>query len=224
MSDAGIQPKITLEAAIADRITRFANVLSSAVFAQSTLDLLPVLKEADELLGKACILERLVFTRNVLNTPGVPGALIDRLLADNYLVSRMLSLAGYGLDENKTIQQLSTHGESFWLKIASLNTLSERLTDYLIEIGGPEVAYRLAENRQAPLSVSAIATLFKKAQSDRRLLEALASRPDLNGHFAPANAAPSLKSGGLSSNGTRQPRRMSRNLPLGKRLKVISHN
>lgn len=167
-----------MEVAIAERIDRFANVLASAVYAQSARELAPVLTEVEELLSKACILERLVFTRNVLNTPGVPRDLIDRLMADNFLVARMLAQAGYGLDDERTIRLLSTRDEAFQLDIASHDGLSERITDYLIEIGGPEVAYRLARNKRAKLSGYAMAKLVEQASHDHRLLQALSNRLD----------------------------------------------
>jgi uncharacterized protein (DUF2336 family) len=167
-----------MEVAIAERIDRFANVLASAVYAQSVRELAPVLTEVEELLSKACILERLVFTRHVLNTPGVPRDLIDRLMADNFLVARMLAQAGYGLDDERTIRLLSTRDEAFQLDIASHDGLSERITDYLIEIGGPEVAYRLARNKRAKLSGYAMAKLVEQASHDHRLLQALSNRLD----------------------------------------------
>jgi hypothetical protein len=172
-----------LEIAISKRIGRFANALSSAVYAQSSEDLEPVMQEVEELLAKSCILERLVFTRNVLNTPGIPRMLIDRLLSDNFLVARMLTQAGFGLDDERTIRLLSMRDEAFQLDVASHDGISERITDYLIEIGGPEVAYRLARNKRAKLSASAILALVERAQNDLRLLQALANRRDLDGNF-----------------------------------------
>jgi hypothetical protein len=166
MAQAPQGAKVPMEVAIAERMERFANALSSAVYAQSARDLGPVLAELDELLSEACILERLVFTRNFLNTPGVPRDLIDRLMADNFLVARMLAQAGYGLDDERTIRLLTTRDEAFQLDIAAQDGLSERITDYLIEIGGPEVSYRLARNKRAKLSAYALAKLL--AQSEPR--------------------------------------------------------
>lgn len=178
MAQAPEGAKVPMEVAIAERIERFANVLSSAVYAQSARELGPVLSEVDDLLSQACILERLVFTRNVLNTPGVPRDLIDRLMADNFLVARMLAQAGYGLDDERTIRLLATRDEAFQLDIAAHDGLSERITDYLIAIGGPEVAYRLARNKRAKLSAYAMAKLVERASRDHRLLQALSSRFD----------------------------------------------
>lgn len=180
MAQAPQGAKVPMEVAIAERIGRFHNVLSSAVYAQSARELGPVLAEVDELLSQACILERLVFTRNVLNTPGIPRDLIDRLMADNFLVARMLAQAGYGLDDERTIRLLSTRDEAFQLDIASHDGLSERITDYLIEIGGPEVSYRLARNKRAKLSAYAMAKLVERASRDHRLLQALSSRFNLS--------------------------------------------
>jgi uncharacterized protein (DUF2336 family) len=175
------QTQLDLDRGITERIGRFADVLSSAVFAQSQRDLVPVMTEVDELLAKACILERLVFALNVLKTAGVPRTLIDRLLADNFLVARMLTSAGFGLDDERTIRLLSTRDEAFQLDVASHEGISERITDYLLEIGGSEVAYRLARNRRAKLSPTAIVALVERAQNDHRLLQALANRRDLDG-------------------------------------------
>lgn len=179
MAQAPQGAKVPMEVAIAERMERFANALSSAVYAQSARDLGPVLAELDELLSEACILERLVFTRNVLNTPGVPRDLIERLMADNFLVARMLAQAGYGLDDERTIRLLTTRDEAFQLDIAAQDGLSERITDYLIEIGGPEVSYRLARNKRAKLSAYAMAKLLERASGDHRLLQALSQRFDL---------------------------------------------
>jgi len=215
------------EIAIAERIGRFANVLSSSVFARSMHDLEPVMSEVDDLLSSACILERLVFTRNVLNTPGVPRTLIDRLLADNFLVARMLMRAGYGLDDDRTIRLLSTRDEAFQIDIASHAGLSERITDYLVEIGGPEVAYRLADNKRARLSPMAVTALVERAQTDHRLLHALANRRSFDGGDVEAELDETRQSTGLgarapepagAAGGSSPPKRLLR------REKIINHN
>jgi len=168
------------ERAIAFRIGRFASILSGAVAARSRSDLAPVLDELEGLLGAACILERLVFTRNVLNTPGVPRPVIDRLLTDNSIVARLITRAGFSLDDESMIRMLAERDEAFQLDIATHEGISERITDYLIAIGDPEIAYRLARNKRAKLSAKTVVTLVEYARNDMRLLEALSNRGDLD--------------------------------------------
>jgi hypothetical protein len=185
--------QLDMDRAITDRIERFANALSSAVYARSQSDLTPVMTEVDELLTKACILERLVFAVHVLKTAGVPRAVIDRLLADNFLVARMLTQAGYGLDDERTIRLLATRDEAFQLDVASHDGISERITDYLVEIGGPEVAYR---NSRAKLSPASVVALVERSQQDHRLLQALANRRDLD-NTCKSSKDPSASAGSM---------------------------
>jgi uncharacterized protein (DUF2336 family) len=211
--------QLDIDRAIIDRMGRFANVLSSAVFAQSQRDLVPVMAEVDELLAQACILERLVFALNVLKTAGVPRTLVERLLADNFLVARMLTQAGIGLDDERTIRLLSTRDEAFQLDVASHEGISERITDYLVTIGGPEVAYRLARNRRAKLSPTAIVSLVKRAQNDHRLLQALANRRDIDMSATAIDAEQTLSVNGAESK--QQPAKSTRRQTRSSKL--INH-
>jgi hypothetical protein len=220
---AATKPRQSIESEIAERIERFRNVLSSAVYAQTASDLVPVMEEATDLLARACIIERLVFTRNVLKNPGVPRVLIDRLLADNFLVARMLTQAGFALDDDRTIRLLATGDEAFRQDVAAHEGISERITEYLVEIGSPEVAIRLVQNKHAKLSPSSVVALIERAQNDLKLLHAIAIRTDLADRSGSADIGePEYASGLGAKAGPRQSidatmRRASR------RLRVINH-
>lgn len=73
--------------------------------------------------------------------------------------------------------------QSHLLAIATRSSLSESLTDTLLERGDSDVLNKLAENSGARFSEKAYAYLVDKAESDESLVEKLGLRLDIPLHF-----------------------------------------
>lgn len=174
----GGKPRLTMEEAMSIRISRFSGAFVAAMTARSSSTLAEIMAEIDEILRQACIMERLVFTKNVLKAKAAPKALIERLMADNFLVAMALTEAGYGIEDERLIELLDASDESFRIDVASRAGLSQAISDYLADIGSKEVIYRLAANRRSHLSRETLLDLATQARHDSRLERALATRPD----------------------------------------------
>ncbi len=168
--------KISLEQAISERVGRFSGALRSAMRARAAAELDPVMAEIDQLLRAACILERLVFAKHVLDLRTAPRVLIQRLLTDNYLVALSMQEAGYGLSEDELLALLVTREPAFQQDVASRAGLSERITDFLLASPNDEIRYRVAANRGAALSPRSLAALLQQSENDQRLRQALSTR------------------------------------------------
>ncbi|MDR3493111.1 MAG: DUF2336 domain-containing protein [Ancalomicrobiaceae bacterium] len=174
----GSTPRMSLEEAISLRVSRFSGALVAAMTARSNSSLAEIMVEIDEILRQACILERLVFTKSVLRAKAAPTALIERLVADNFLVAMALAEAGYGIDDGRLIELLDDKDEAFRIDVASRAGLPQRVSNYLADTGSKEVIYRLAANRRTQLSRETLVDLATQARHDPRLERALSTRPD----------------------------------------------
>ena len=178
MADRAPVPKIRHEDAIVERMDRFSGALGSALRARGRRDIDPAMREIDETLRQSCLLERLYYSKLVMKSGAAPRVLIERLLTDNFLVARSLVEAGYGVEDDRLIELLKARGHEFQLDVAGRTGISERICDFLIVAGGPDVTYRVVINQQALISNTTIAWLMQKAESDRRLAGALSLRFD----------------------------------------------
>lgn len=113
----------------------------------------------------------------------IPNAPIDvvRHLAnhDEIVVAGPVLSGSSRLTENDLVEIAKSKGQGHLLAISGRASITEAVTDVLVERGSLEVAHRLAENAGARFSELGFASIVKGADRDGSLAEKLALRVDI---------------------------------------------
>jgi uncharacterized protein (DUF2336 family) len=114
-----------------------------------------------------------------------PPRKVLRLLAEDEIsVAHPILVRSSALDEADLIRIAGRRSQAHLNAIASRSTLSERVTDLLVERGDERVVTTVVENRGARFSRHGFSTLAEKATTNEALLRGLATRADLPGEIA----------------------------------------
>jgi uncharacterized protein (DUF2336 family) len=87
------------------------------------------------------------------------------------------------LDDQTLVEIASHKGQGHLLAIAHRPSLSEAITDVLVERGDRDVVLGTLENRGARISRLGFARLVQRSESDDGLAESVGARPDLPPHL-----------------------------------------
>jgi len=109
-----------------------------------------------------------------------PNEVIRRLARDNEIaVAGPVLTQSNRLTSNELVEIARSMSQRHLLAISWRSSLSETLTDVLVERGDRDVAHRLAKNARARFSQSGFATLLTRAGHDERLAESVGLRLDI---------------------------------------------
>jgi uncharacterized protein (DUF2336 family) len=109
-----------------------------------------------------------------------PGLCVQLARHDDIGVARPV-LSGSPLLSDKVLVEIAqTKGQLHLAAIASRSSLSERVSDVLIDRGDGVVLTTVARNLGARLSTRGYSSLLGKAEADAELASAIISRPDLS--------------------------------------------
>jgi uncharacterized protein (DUF2336 family) len=87
------------------------------------------------------------------------------------------------LDEAALVETAQKKGQGHLLAISRRRSLSEPVTDVLVERGDPQVVLSTAENRGAKFSDIGFTGLVRRSEGDDRLAACVGSRPEIPPHL-----------------------------------------
>jgi uncharacterized protein (DUF2336 family) len=87
------------------------------------------------------------------------------------------------LDEQDLVESARKKGQGHLFAISRRRTLSEPVTDVLVERGDQQVLLSTAENRGAKLSDSGFSGLVRRSEGDDRLAASVGARPEIPHHL-----------------------------------------
>jgi uncharacterized protein (DUF2336 family) len=110
---------------------------------------------------------------------------ITRILAsDNEIrVAEPILVRSERLDDASLVANAQTKSQQHLLAISRRRSLSEQVTDILVERGNQTVLLNVAENRGARFSEVGFSRLAKRADNDDVLAASVGSRPDIPPHL-----------------------------------------
>ena len=115
-----------------------------------------------------------------------PLNIIGRLsYNDDIAVSAPVLSKSNVLSERILIDVAKTKGQFHLSAIADREKISAAVSDVLADRGGPEIALKLANNKDVCLSELGFAKLIKRAENDSELSMAVASRSDIPRELRP---------------------------------------
>jgi hypothetical protein len=131
-----------------------------------------------EPIARAALSERLA---DLINPP---RKVLMLLAEDEISVAHPILVRSTALDDADLVRIASQWSQAHLNAIASRATLSERVTDVLVERGDERVVTTVVENRGARFSRQGFSMLADQAPSNDALLRGLAARADLPGEIA----------------------------------------
>jgi len=123
---------------------------------------------------------RLELSNRLANVPNAPINVVKVLASDDLVVvaAPMLSSSARLADED-LIATAKTKGQPHLLAISTRPTLSEAVTDVLVERGDQGVVISVAKNAGARFSYSGFEVLVKRSENDDVLAEHVGARTDI---------------------------------------------
>jgi uncharacterized protein (DUF2336 family) len=116
--------------------------------------------------------------------PNAPPKIIRALAFDDAIeVARPVLVQSERLDDPTLVENGRKKSQEHLLAISRRQSLSEQVTDVLIERGDQRVVLSIAENRGARFSDGAFAILVQRSAGDDRLAVCVGSRPDIPAHL-----------------------------------------
>lgn len=112
--------------------------------------------------------------------PKAPASLVRVLANDEAEVARAILLASEALEDADLVEIVRHKTMQHRLAISLRKSISEDVSATLIEVGEPEVALSLTENKGAKLSRSSLETLVERSRTEPRLGDPLVHRADLD--------------------------------------------
>jgi uncharacterized protein (DUF2336 family) len=109
----------------------------------------------------------------------MPKSIIMRLANDEISVASPILERSPLLDDDDLVSIVEKHGQDHMYAVAGRQTISEKVTDKLVERGESVVLRRVSSNQGAQLSETSFNTLTERASEDKELGSALAVRQDL---------------------------------------------
>lgn len=123
--------------------------------------------------ARAELAERLADVANA------PPNLIRKLARDEILVARPVLSRSPRLTDDDLVDVALTRGRNHMIAITERQTLSETVTDVLVEHGDQVVVHAAARNLQARFSEHGFERLVERSRGDESLQLTLGDRPDL---------------------------------------------
>jgi uncharacterized protein (DUF2336 family) len=132
------------------------------------------------LVGEVDVSTRAETSRRLAGIANAPQMIIRTLALDPSIdvAGPVLSLS-MQVDEETLIISAKTRGQAHLLAISRRRTLSEAVTDILVERGDREVTISVAANHGARFSETSYATLVKRSENDEELAVQIWLRPEV---------------------------------------------
>lgn len=130
-----------------------------------------------EVSARAALADRLA---GVPNAP--PNAIRTLAFDDAIDVAGPVLAQSERLDNATLVENASTKSQEHLLAIAQRKTLSETVTDVLVERGNRDVALRTARNEGAHFSEAGYVRLIKRSEGDDELAQSVGSRSEIPRH------------------------------------------
>ncbi|MCW5692861.1 MAG: DUF2336 domain-containing protein [Pseudolabrys sp.] len=105
--------------------------------------------------------------------------------SDNIAISGPALEKSEGLSDEALVSIAASKSQKHLKAIAGRRSLSEVVTDVLVERGDPEVSRRVSANLGARLSEMGFVKLINRAKKDRSLADAISGRDDLPPELVP---------------------------------------
>src|SRR3569623_1441441 len=105
--------------------------------------------------------------------------------SDNITISGPALEKSEGMRDEALVTIATSKSQKHLKAIAGRRTLSEVVTDVLVERGDPEVSRRVSANLGARLSEMGFVKLINRAKKDRSLADAISGRDDLPPELVP---------------------------------------
>lgn len=123
---------------------------------------------------------RIEFGERLATIPNAPPK-VSRMLAlsDSIEVARPLLQKSEQLDDETLVSGAKTKGQQHLLAISQRRTLSESITDVLVERGNQQVVVSTAGNLGARFSEFGYSTLVTRSEADEELALTVWSRPEI---------------------------------------------
>jgi len=141
----------------------------------------------DVLVNLAAIVEteaRAVLAERLAPLSRAPRRIIRLLAFDDAVEVAVPVLAqASALDEETLAENARSKSQQHLLAISRRTTLSETVTDVLVERGHKDVLLSAASNSGAKFSGVGFATLVRRSEGDDRLAACLGKRPDIPAHL-----------------------------------------
>jgi uncharacterized protein (DUF2336 family) len=113
--------------------------------------------------------------------PHAPPKIISTLAFDDAIeVAGPVLGQSQRLDEPTLVENAKKKGQEHLLAISRRQSLSEPVTDVLVERGDQQVVLSTAENRGARFSETGFKTLVRRSDGDDRLAACVGARPDIS--------------------------------------------
>lgn len=122
---------------------------------------------------------RAELAERLADVPNAPPNLIRRLARDEILVARPVLARSQRLSDEDLVDVALTHGRNHMIAITERDSLSETVTDVLVEHGDQVVIHAAARNAKARFSDHGFGRLVERSQGDEALQLTLGVRPDL---------------------------------------------
>ncbi|MCW5687137.1 MAG: DUF2336 domain-containing protein [Pseudolabrys sp.] len=120
---------------------------------------------------------------DVANPP--KGVVAQLSGSDNIAISGPALEKSEGLSDEALVSIATSKSQKHLKAIAARRSLSEVVTDVLVERGDPEVSRRVSANLGARLSEMGFVKLINRAKKDRSLADTIAGRDDLPPELVP---------------------------------------
>ncbi|HLH98961.1 MAG TPA: DUF2336 domain-containing protein [Xanthobacteraceae bacterium] len=116
--------------------------------------------------------------------PNAPPRIIRNLAFDDEIdVAGPVLEQSERLDEEALVENASRKGQEHLLAISRRRSLSEKVTDVLVERGDQQVVWSAVENRGAKFSEDGFNRLVRRSEQDERLAMSVGSRPEIPPHL-----------------------------------------
>ena len=123
---------------------------------------------------------RVLLSRRLAPVRNSPPEIIRALAFDDAIevAGPVLSQSGR-LDDKTLVEIAKTKGQKHMLAISERASLSELVTDVLVELGDREVLVNTVDNFGASISDTGFSTLVRRADGDDALVDLVGSRPEI---------------------------------------------
>jgi len=123
---------------------------------------------------------RLALSEQLADIPNAPRSTVKDLAFDlNIAVARPVLERSPRLSETELVELALSRGQEQLLAISCRSSLTEKVTDVLVERGDRKVVRSVASNGTARFSQFGFSTLVEKARADEHLRNLLSARKDL---------------------------------------------
>ena len=123
---------------------------------------------------------RSALAKRLAAIPNAPAALIRKLAFDDAIdVAGPVLRTSNRLDNATLVENASIKSQQHLLAISQRKTLSDTVTDILVERGNRDVALCVVRNEGAKFSEAGYVRLVKRSEEDEELAESVGSRPEI---------------------------------------------